>query len=287
MWSVSPVLFTIAGRRVGAMVVNRMRLLLATLLVLCVHWLFVGQPFPVHAEPSRFFWLGLSAIVGFVVGDGLFFQGLILIGTRLSLLLVALSPVFGAAMAWVFLGERLAISELVGMGLAICGVTWVVVEGRASGTDRAVPEGRFFLGVLYCLGAALLGGAYLVIAKRGLVGDFPALSAAAISMPAAMVTLWTVTAVRGQVRQSFDVLRTDRRAALLIGAGTFIGPSLGFWLSLVALQTIRVGIASTLMSMSPVFTLPVVHLVFGEKVTRRALLGTLVAMAGVVLLILI
>jgi drug/metabolite transporter (DMT)-like permease len=287
MWSVSPVIFTIAGRRVGAMVVNRMRLLLATFLILCAHWLFVGQPFPLDVEPSRLFWLGLSGIVGFVVADGLFFQGLILIGTRLSLLLVALAPVFGTAMAWAFLGETLTTPELVGMGLAICGVTWVVLEGRATAADRGVSEHKFLLGVLCCLGAALLAGVSLVTAKLGLADDFPALSAAVISLAAAMVTLWTITILRSQVRPTLDALRADRRAVLLISAGTCIGPVLGFWLSLIALQTIRVGIASTLMSMNPIFTLPVVRLVFGEKITRRALLGTLVAMTGVVLLILI
>jgi drug/metabolite transporter (DMT)-like permease len=39
--------------------------------------------------------------------------------------------------------------------------------------------------------------------------------------------------------------------------------------------------------MSPILSLPLVHWVFHERVSSRAILGTVVAMAGVALMILI
>ncbi len=57
-------------------------------------------------------------------------------------------------------------------------------------------------------------------------------------------------------------------------------------LSLVAVQRTEVGIASTLMALPPVILLPVGYFVFKERFGWQAILGTLVAMAGVGLLFL-
>ena len=61
---------------------------------------------------------------------------------------------------------------------------------------------------------------------------------------------------------------------------------MGVWLSLIAVQSARVGIASTLMAMTPVVSLPLVPIFFKERVSPRAVLGTLVAIAGIALMIL-
>jgi drug/metabolite transporter (DMT)-like permease len=47
-----------------------------------------------------------------------------------------------------------------------------------------------------------------------------------------------------------------------------------------------VGVASTLMSLPPVFLLPISHFVFGERIGLRAVAGTLVAIIGVAMLLL-
>ena len=52
----------------------------------------------------------MSAILGLVIGDSLLFQAYILIGPRLGILLLSLSPLWGTLLAWIFLGERLTSS---------------------------------------------------------------------------------------------------------------------------------------------------------------------------------
>ncbi len=55
----------------------------------------------------------------------------------------------------------------------------------------------------------------------------------------------------------------------------------GFWLSLVAIKYVDVSIAYTLNSTEPLFILPLAVLILKEKITLRALLGTVVALAGI------
>jgi drug/metabolite transporter (DMT)-like permease len=61
---------------------------------------------------------------------------------------------------------------------------------------------------------------------------------------------------------------------------------LGIWLSLIAVQNARLGIAATLMALPPVLLIPLEYFVFKQRVSRRGIVGTAVAIAGVALILL-
>jgi len=287
-WSFTSVLFTLAGRRAGPAVVNRTRLLLAILLVAATHRLTLGSFLPLGAEPFRWGWLALSGLIGFVLGDTLLFQAFVLIGPRLSMLLMALSPVFSTLLAWVLLGETLTGLELLGIALTIGGVMLVVADRQNGDPETpAVDSSRqYALGVLYGLGGALGQALGLYASRMGLVGDFPALSGNLIRLIAAALVLWLLAAVRGQVRANFQTLRERPDALKFVAGGAVAGPFLGVWLSLLAIQHAPMGIASTLMSLAPVLLLPISRALFGDRITQRAILGTAVAFAGTAVLFL-
>jgi drug/metabolite transporter (DMT)-like permease len=48
-----------------------------------------------------------------------------------------------------------------------------------------------------------------------------------------------------------------------------------------------VGVASTLMSLPPIFLLPIGRFVFKETISKRAVTGTIIALAGVAALFLV
>jgi drug/metabolite transporter (DMT)-like permease len=265
------------------MVVNRIRLLLAILFLMATHWLLQGTLLPLTAEPERWLWLIPSGIVGLVVADGLLFQSFVWIGPRLGTLLMSLSPVVSALLAWLFLAETLTPGQLVGIALAIGGVIWVILD--RNGTLRTSPDRRRYLwGFLFGLGAATGQALGLIMAKKGLGGDFPALSGNIIRMLAAATTLWAITFFQKQAGATVQRLIGQRQAILGIIGGAFFGPFLGVWLSLIAIQLTHVGVASTLMALPPIFLLPISHFVFKERLGWTAIFGTVTAMAGVVIL---
>jgi drug/metabolite transporter (DMT)-like permease len=49
----------------------------------------------------------------------------------------------------------------------------------------------------------------------------------------------------------------------------------------------HVGIASTLMALSPIMVIPLPHLFFQERVSPRSVAGTIIALAGVAIIFLI
>jgi drug/metabolite transporter (DMT)-like permease len=117
-----------------------------------------------------------------------------------------------------------------------------------------------------------------------LTGDFPAISGVAIRMLVGMLAIWGLTLSTGQLSKTITAFR-NKRAVRNVAAGSFVGPFIGVWLSLVAVQLTFVGIASTLMALTPIIILPISKWVFKEQVTRRAVIGTLVCLVGVAVII--
>ena len=118
-WSLTAVFFSYSGRLVGSEVVNRSRLLFAMLFITITHLVLVGTIFPFGAEPYRWGWLALSSILGLVLGDTFLFRAYVLVGPRLSMLMMSTVPILSTAMARVFLGERVAGIELAGIDLLL------------------------------------------------------------------------------------------------------------------------------------------------------------------------
>lgn len=295
-WSLTSVQLTLAGRKVGSRVVNRVRLILAVIYLSLAHLLVYGELWPVHADLFRWGWLGLSGTIGLVIGDACLFQAFLFVGTRRSMLLMTLVPVISTLVAWAWLGETLQPIEIGAVLLTVGGVAWVVserkraqngplAEGERARSERARSERHYGLGVLLGLGGALGQALGLVIAKQGLIGDFPSLSATLIRMVVASGVIWLLAMARGQVAETWHVLREQKAWWLLIG-GALSGPFIGVWLSMVAVQNAQVGIASTLMALSPIILIPLDRWVFHEQVSSRSVAGTVLALAGTAIILL-
>ena len=282
-WAFNSVVFTRAGKRVGSVTVNYMRLWTAFPALLLIHWLLFGTPFPFAIEPRRFLYLGFSGLIGLVIGDTMLFEAFLLIGPRLAMLLALLTPVFSALLAWVFLGEELLVLEIVSMLVTIGGIAWVVAEKTApvdvltSGQPR-----KYRLGILLAVGGAAGQAAGLLFSRLGLADGYSAISAAHVRVSVAAFILLVIGLLQGKVHTHLTKMK-DKKALLEITAGSLTGPVLGIVLSLVAIAHTHIGVASTLMSLTPVLLLPVSYLLFKEKITPRAIIGTMIAMLGVIL----
>jgi drug/metabolite transporter (DMT)-like permease len=282
-YAVNSALFTVAGRRVGSMVVNRVRLLAACLFLALGHWIFIGLPWPAQAGWERWFWLGSSGIVGLVLGDAFLFQAFIWIGPRIAMLLMSLAPIIATVTAWVFLKERLTAFQILGILLTLLGVVWVILDKNQR---RKAVDQHYLRGILFGLGGALGQGLGIVLAKPGLTGSFSALSGNYIRMFTAFLVMTLVTVLQGKVKTTYLEMRANPKALSAIVGGAFSGPFIGVSLSLFALQHTSIGVASTLMALTPIFLLPVEVRFFNEDVGWGAVAGTVIALLGVAVLFL-
>lgn len=282
-WSLTAVFFSYSGGLIGSDVVNRSRLLFAFLFLALTHFVVEGTVFPWGTEPFRWFWLSLSAVLGLVLGDTFLFRAYVMIGPRLSMLLMSTVPIFSAIFGWLLFDELIGPLELAGIFLAVGGIAWVVTEKRAKGT--VVENKQYTWGILFGLAGALGQVANLVTARFGLVGGFSAVSAAIMRILVGLLVLWTVAALRGQIRQTLRLWRNGKAFRAMLG-GSFTGPFLGIWFSMIAIQYARLGIASTLMALPPILLIPIEYFVYKRSISARSIAGTIVAISGVTLILL-
>jgi len=282
LWALTYVQFTFAVRRFGAVRLNRLRLLIALALLGAAHLVLYRSPFPLHAELWRWGWLGLSGVVGFAVCDTMLFSALLHLGAHRTSLFMALIPLVSALLAWVTFGERLGWLTILGGFTTIGGIA-TVIGAREDHTGR-----RFrlrWVGVWFALGAVLAQSLRYILSKKGLTGGFPVASVQVIQILVATVVAWIPAIARGTALGDFALLRDSAGLCPTVG-GAVTGPFLGGLLSLVALSMAPVGIASTLIALSPVSLLFLGYWAFGEKITVRAVVGTILAVIGVSILFL-
>ncbi len=287
-FSVGSTLFTFAGRTIGTSVLNRIRLALALLFTLILHRILAGTFYPVNTPPDTFFWMAVSGLVGFVIGDAFLFRGFVLVGPRLSMLMMALAPVLSTIMAWVFLHEGLGLTELTGIAITMAGIAIVVGSPQARAKSETPHQDRrvYVMGLLFALGGALGQAGGSLLSKIGLSGGLPAISGNAIRLTAAVLMIWAWALVRGQLLATSQTVKQYPRAMTYVIIATLAGPVIGVWLALTSVQLAPLGVVTTLQSLPPIFLIPIGYFVFKERITWRAVLGTLVALIGSVLLFL-
>ncbi|HET6584800.1 MAG TPA: DMT family transporter [Nannocystaceae bacterium] len=289
-WACTSVWFSAAGVRVGSLVVNLLRMPIAFAWFAAWGLLVRGEVFPVDTSLHAWIWLSISGLVGFAFGDLCLFRALVLIGPRLASLLMATAPPLTAIVGWLVLDERLSSIAMLGMLLTTAGIAWTIAVRNAEVDpvvahvphDRAERR-RFALGVVLALGGALGQGGGLVLSKYGMGGDDPFASSQIRVLAGALGFAAILTVMRRwpAVVRAFS----DRPAMLRLGLGATFGPFLGVALSLVAVQHTETGIAASLLATAPILVIPLAVRFGGERVGTSALLGTVLAVIGVVLLV--
>ncbi len=282
-YAINSIFITRAGQQVGAIVANRTRVVFALFYLVLLNLILFRQPLPFQADPARWFWLSLSGVIGLALGDAFLFQSYLTIGPRLGNLLLSLSPILAALEAWLFLGERLRLGQVLGILLALGGIIWVVLERENGGGP--LPD-HILRGIVLGVLSAACQATGFVFSRQGLYGDFSPLQGNAIRMLAAVTALLLIALFQRQARGTLDALKTHPAAFRLLMVAALVGPVIGVSFSLLALQNAPVGVASILTSLTPVFMLPISVLVFKERLKLQAVAGTLLAMAGVAILFL-
>ncbi len=284
-WTVTALAFEAAGRKIGSLVLNLLRLILGFLFLSFFTLFYRGYFFPVDATTEAWFYLFISGLIGFVIGDLCLFQAFVMIGARISMLIMSLTPPITALISWIILGEVLTPQNWLGMVVTMAGISLVVLKkadrSNNKGLFNRVQIGFPLLGVLLALGGSIGQGAGLVLSKFGMQ-SYDAFAASQIRILAGIVGFVLIFTF---LRRWRDVLRafTFRKPMLQMSLGAFFGPFLGVSFSLIAVKYASAGVAATLMSIVPVMIIAPSAILLKEKVTFKEIVGAMIAVGGVAL----
>ena len=275
--------FESAGKRVGALSLNLIRLVMG-LIFLSIYNIIINHEIIPVASGYQWFWLALSGLVGFVLGDLFLFRAFILIGARISMLIMSLVPPLTALIGWITLGEVLSGMEFLGMGITISGIGMVMMTRMDRSTKPKLKikrTGPWVMGGIFALGGAVGQAAGLVLSKKGMQ-DMNAFSATQIRIMAGMVGFIIVISLFRRWKRVYEGIR-DMRAMKIMALGSFTGPFLGVSFSLLAVQHTDTGVAATLMALTPIMIIPPALILKNEKIKILEIIGALISVGGVAL----
>lgn len=279
-WAVTATAFEHSAKKIGSMNLNLTRLFIGLFFLSTYTWISRGYFLPTDANMSAWFWLMLSGFVGIVIGDLLLFEAFVLIGSRISMLIYASVPPLSGLMAFLFLGEHMTGMQIFGMFLTLSGIAIVILI--ADKKNKKMTLSHPMKGVLFAFGGAFGQAAGYIIGKFGMANYDP-FSSTQIRLIAGIIGFSIIFTIRnhwGKYAASFK--RKDALATLTLGS--FFGPFLGISLSLYAIQKINPGVASTLISITPIILIPYAFFVKKEKIALREVVGTLLALSGVAIM---
>ena len=284
-WTATALLSEFGSKRLGNLTLNVLRMALALLFGAVMFWIVTGSPLPSGVTPEACWWMLLSGLVGYVIGDFCLFQCYIIIGSRYGQLFMTLAPLATALTAWVALRQQMTPMSIVAMMVTLCGIG-ISVLGR--GEHHRVSLKLPLNGVLYAIGAALCQGVGLVLSKIGM-DCYQTDAEEAWLVPFSANFLRCVAGIIGfslmlYFREGFSPLREalhDAKGMGVATATTVFGPFVGVGFSLMAVQYTSAGIASTLMALTPIIIILPSYWLFGQKITWKAVAGAVISVIGV------
>ena len=292
-WTFCALFAEVASKRMGSLPLNVIRMALSLLMLVGVMWVFTGHPYPYGADTSTWFWLLLSGLIGYVLGDFCLFNCYILIGSRYGQLLMTLAPAAAAISGRIILGQSMAWTKIAGMIVTMTGIALSLYrKPSGDGRSKKLPAKGIIFGAiagtcqgiglvcsakgLTCYEASLLHSGIDPDSMRNLI-PFSSTAIRAV-MGLLGFTLWTL--LSGHSADLGRAVRDSRGMLFALGA-TITGPFIGVSLSLMATLYTEAGIAQTIMALTPILIILPTWLIFNQRVTIKEIIGALVAVSGV------
>lgn len=247
--------------------------------------------------PSAWPFLFLSGVVGFAIGDSMYFAAFPKAGVQLTAMIGNLTPPLAGLLAWGFLGETFSLAALGWMGVVILGISLVVLDPvGAPRKGLPVEKGQRLVGIGLAFGSAVSQAAGIVMAYSVFkeVGILPGTvlrlaGGISLALPIAMFVGWLHGAEPKAHRRSFagalaglgEVVRPLHSRVLfgMLIVPTIVATIISLPMHSYAVREAPSHLSSLVLATSPLFILPLGRL-FGARHGVLSVVGTLVGFGG-------
>jgi len=238
----------------------------------------------------------ISGIIGFGVGDYGLFRAYKIIGSRLTMVMTqCLAAPFAATVEWLWLGSTLSLGQvLAGVGILI-GVSLALAPNDTMQIDKEHWKNGIFWGLLSAFGqgfgAVLSRKAGMMVDDGVSIDGFSAAYQRVLGGLAVMLVLFIGQKIIAYKRNDYNS-RADLDSAsikwilILVLANALCGPTLGVGAYQWALNVndLPAGIVLSVVALSPLVIIPFSMKFEGERPTFRSLIGSVIAVVGVIIM---
>lgn len=181
-----------------------------------------------------------------------------------------LSPIYVSLAAFLFLGERFSRRFLLGLALALAGITFLMGASTEIG-------GRHLLGDLLALGASFCWGAYLLALQR-LRRRFSTATIMTWTAVVSAILLLAASAAAGE-----RLVPTTLAGWGAVGGLAFVSQVAGQGLITYAMAVLPASFISTGLLIQPIYAAVVAWPLLGEAPTALQMTGGAIVLAGILL----
>jgi len=283
-WAGSCQVHTLVVRQVGtlSMLVARVPLFVCFMALIS----FVSQT-STNTPVDGLIFISVSACMVIVAGDLLLYYACVTIGPRLAVLILSMSSCFTAIAGYVFLGETIGIIGIAGILTAIGGVAFVTLEsGENISSDLAFispSQKKKGFAAAWCAALALSAG--FLFLKMGLLAGISPIWSSFLRIAIGGAIIWCIALARQQLLSTLRTTWTNLSIVKVLFFACCIS-AIGNVLAPVAMYYTETGIAATLIGLQPVIIIPISALIDRTIPSPRAIIGTLIAFAGIAMIFL-
>ena len=273
-WTFSSLTFGKISKEYDTQVANFLRVTIGTIMVgfVCLfgsRHLFL--PTDVTWENLKI--ISLSGFIGMFLGDLFLFKAYNMIGARVTMLIMALSPIIVSIIDFLFLGVTLFPIQIFAILITCLGIILVIFKTE----DKKISLGFSVKGLLYAFLATLGQSLGVILTKLGST-TYDSLATSQIRLGVAIFFFGAVVLYEGKARETIKMV-TSKRALSLLLVGTFFSV-FGIAALIEAFKSANASIASTISSTSPIIMIPCSILFYKEKIRKNEIIGAIISVVG-------
>jgi drug/metabolite transporter (DMT)-like permease len=227
--------------------------------------------------------LAAAGVLNFIVGRGLYYTGIWIVGANMANILINSSPLYSVLAGILIFHEPLTLKVVSGSTLVIAGVLLLVWGPSDLPMAQGPSRSRFLKGVFSAVAGGLAYGLTPIFVKWGLAGGGNPVAGAFISYVAALAIMLGMLSASTTQRRALS--RMGKEALMWFCAGSSLVGTAQL-LRYLALSLSPMSIVAPLMAVSPLFTLFFSFIINRnlETFNARVILGAVCVVAGTVIL---
>ena len=293
-WGVTSIMLRHLSLRLDAFVLNGLRALLGAVVI--VAWfLAAGAPGAATVTPTRILLIFAAIVVGGLVGDTCSVVALRLVGVARTVPVTCSFPIFTMLFAFLLWGDAPPPAAVLGALLVVGGGALLSLPERRPGTARKRPvtavngppdvaRRQRTIGLLLAATTAAVWGLEVILTAAAAEG-MTTLAVNAVRVPiAALLSLSVALRRPGVFDVAERVLRNRRTRWYLILAG-LLGWVVVGTLYVESIKLVGATFTAIIGATAPLYTAPLSAWLLREPPTALTVAGTLLAVAGVILVL--
>lgn len=224
--------------------------------------------------------LTISGIIGIAIGDTLFFASLKNLGPKTQVIFFMFGNIMTAVFGMIFLKEFPSSMQWIGIMITLIGVAsvlWSKIFSYSTNVSTGVKGAVFGVLAMVCFSSSL------VIAKD-VLDEISTIGATFYRITSGTIGMAMYGFLTNDVKDWIKPFRNNGKMVLFFIGSVSVVMFGGFWLSLVAIKYVNIGVASALNATEPLFVLPLAYFILKEKISRIEIFGAVITVLGVVLL---